>query len=338
MKKAIVTGVTARQAGSQNVKHFYVETPHILKALLERLGYSVEHRGVTWGEDLSSYDLILQGMTKICSLAAQVRHIKGAAWALTRHQEKTVMYYDDWASMATQQNMETMIRTFDKRMAFFRQSETIDEECSNGIRTMAQQFTDRRPFKAAFIPAFSWADPAKLVPQFPKTSKTVLWDPTSLTDIHLKTTEDWPGPRTRQWVSATLQDHSAWIKKQGVAGTSDRWPLKEYGNKRQGQEILGENEIRAVYKRSWGVLAPKYPAPAWWRARYYHAAEAKAILLCDYEDARLMDDCFKIQRYDVERKSDTELAQLAEQQAEWMMSRISPIEEIYAKFEEVIKG
>jgi hypothetical protein len=337
--KVLVTGVSTRHCNGRSRTEYANAVPAMIAALTEG-GAEVDHRQVEHGEDLSDYDAILLGWTQPNSIATQPKRLIGASWACQEYLSKIVVYYDDWSAMkCTSGGPKTILRTWDKRRKWYedRIKRPITEEEAHSLLNMMRLFADEHPFKASLIPAFAWAqDSLTLRAAFNRTANDVLWDPTPFTDI-LDPIAPAAAPKEKRWVLATLQNHEEWLKKRAL-----RWPVAQYGRPNErgfaglgtgqttGQELVPEARIKEVYAASWGVLAPKYPSPGWWRARFYHSAVAGCVLLPDESDALIMGPEFGLKGWQIEGKSDDALAELAARQRTWILARVTPREETVA--------
>ena len=317
--KILLTGITSRHCNSGRLSLEYAQATKCLVDALRQGGHEVDHRGISWAEDLSGYDRIFCGFTKPNSFAPNVRHLVNASWIFTEFTDKVVLYYDDWAAMHAVQGCQTTVRTWDKRKAYWdgqlKTAMTADE--ADRMLKMAKLFGEGHVFKGAFIPAFPWADERVLCSRFP-AARNFLWDPTPFSNVATPVVPSSPqSEKKRKWILASIQKHEDWLKKEKFG-----WEVECYGVRSLNQEIFPENEIRAIYEKNWGVLAPKYPVPGWWRARFYHSAIANCILFCDREEQRLMNGPYLVFKSEIERSSDAELAEYAAKQRSWMLGNV----------------
>ena len=345
MARVLVTGVSARHVGGTGRVDYANAAPAMVLALRAG-GVQVDQREIEFGEDLSCYDRILVGWNQPNSIAVNPKRLIKLSWITAHFLDKFVLFYDDWSAMKCNSGgPKTIVRTWDKRKKWYEERigrEMTDDEADYLLRMM-KLFADDYPFEFSLIPSFAWSDDNwSLVRAFDKVKKAITWDPTPFTDILEEVDED-KTSKERRWIHATLQDHDEWLGKRAL-----KWPVEKFGRPKErgfagkqtgastGQELLPEVEIRRIYHRSWGVLGPKYPAAGWWRARFYHAAEAGSILLCDESDQLLMGAPHQIRGWQVEGMSDDRLAELAEKQKVWIEERVATREQTIAKVTSVL--
>jgi hypothetical protein len=338
VKKILITGMTSRHCGSDRVRVKYAQATAALAEMLKMIPnddgdalFEVENRPVAVDEDLSKFDHIFVGLHDLNSIATNTKHLLGVAWACLNFTEKVILHYDDWSGMEVNVAASTLVRTWAKRLPYLRSRAEVSDHAAAVLFEFASMLAEKHVWPASVIPAFDWADPAKLITAFPKTRRAMCWDPTSFTDIAQDTIFDKDGPRERRWVLACLQNPASWLKK-----LNNTWPVLGVGLKSQGQPLLTELDVRALYHQNWGVLAPKYEAPGWWRARFYHAAEAKAVLFADRTDSTMMADCFRLPRHVIEIADDATLRKIAEDQSAWTLNHVAPRQRVVDQFKQFL--
>lgn len=338
--KILITGMTSRHVGSERVRVKYAQASAALRAVLESVPdemnenplLEVEQRPAEVDEDLSRFDKIFVGLHDLNSIATNTHHLLGVAWACIAFTDKVILHYDDWSGMEVNVAASTLVRTWAKRLPYLRSRIEVTDHAAAILFEFAGMLAEKYVWPASIIPAFDWADPAKLITAFPATRRSMCWDPTRFTNIADPTEFTKERDRARSWVLACLQNPASWLKK-----LNNVWPIVGCGLKSQGQPLLTEMEVRCLYHQNWGVLAPKYEVPGWWRARFYHAAEAQAVLLADPSDASQMGsdgghDMFAYRRWEIERMSDVELRRIAEYQSAWTLNNIAPRERVIEQF------
>jgi hypothetical protein len=118
--------------------------------------------------------------------------------------------------------------------------------------------------------------------------------------------------RKKQWVMATLADHSKWLNKFAL-----KWPIEMYG--RKYYNYVPEAELLKIYANSTGIIAnPYYHAGSgWWRMRYWMGMKTGTYVQGFSRDNE-RDGFLRSPEY-AENCSIDEVAWLAEYQAERML-------------------
>lgn len=314
--KILLTGFTQRMINSRRLIYDYLTSVYLLRAALEQLGHTVEHRVVTWGEDLTGYDLALVGVGPPRSFTA--RHVPGAAWA---HQElPTIFYADDWSVVNLGSSVNTTMRNWNSYLKFLAGlgQPDLSVAATQGVQHLLTALvTDRDAILLA--PMFPWGN-HQLLREGNFAPKLAAWDPTPLVMLP-------PAARSaaavsgeakqRRWINATLQKHDDWVKTLQLS-----WPVETLGNRRAGQVYLSETHVIQLYRESWGVLCPRYAraGSGWWRVRYHWAALTGAVLLADRADTGWMNTPHQVSGRHVESLAMGELASLAKAQHDWFFS------------------
>lgn len=329
-RSILVTGMTSRHVGSTRVRVEYAQATAALTTALPYFA-TVENRPVTVDEDLSGFDHIFVGLHDLNSIATNTKHLLGVASACTRYFDKVILHYDDWSGMEVNIAASTLVRTWAKRLPYLRSRTEVSDHAASVLFEFAGMLAEKHLWPASVIPAFKWADKDKLVSAFPKTRRAMCWDPTSFTNIAGRTNFPKDEHREKRWVLACLQNPKAWLKNLNAT-----WPVLGVGLASQDQPLLSEHDVRHLYHQNWGVLAPKYEVPGWWRARFYHSAEALAVLFPDGSDAALMSNAFQNPRYELERMEEYDLQKVAEYQSRWIYQNIDPRESVIDDFKQFL--
>jgi len=361
--KILFTGFTSRTVGSERNVYDYFSNVFALEGVLKLAGHTVDTRSVSLIRDPcidEDYDCALIGVAACQGLSSRFK--LGACWALHKFGKRAGIFPSDGRNIYTfpssvltcllgQHYDKVTDRQLDP-IAYFlgdlqqEKNNVVDTDIGHHpeFRTVWRSVLERLPHGdkprcawPVLIPTHSWGSPLVYRQHF--GVPVTIWDPTNVA-IPMQFQPDQFGPdgrllqndrpRERAWIVSSLQDQSAWIKKQNC-----KWPVIVVGNKRkaregQGIDYMPERElIETYYRQYWGHLAFGYPLSdgSWWRMRYIHAALAGAVTCCDPADAMKMPEAYKHSRVMLERFSDEKLANVALQQhqqlktASWSVDR-----------------
>lgn len=326
--KILMTGFTPRGVGSTRLLYSYMSNTSVILKTLRAAGHTIDHRTVDVDdhEIAKQYDVALIALAVPQSLSS--RFVFGALWAAEMFQERARFFVDDWLLHQFASQLESALREPEKR--FY----SLD---NRHCYEAAKKHTDiwckwykklLREKTRLLIPAFPWAKPRILLPKLPNIDP-VIFDPTPLaftdSEVFWGSTTSMsvitPAPmadRRKQWVLAAMRDVAPWLKNNRFD-----WPIEKYGNKRQGEPILTEEElVRKVYTTSVGIIGAPYPvvtAGGGWRARYIHSAMTRSILFLDPQEGATAGQPYNLFRSVVEKASDDQLTDIAEAQREHLM-------------------
>lgn len=309
---------------SLRLRYDYVTSVYLLVDALRSMGHEVDHRRVTFGEDLSKYDLALVGIGPPKSLTA--RHVHEACWTL-REAKKSMLYCDDWSIAAAGGNTRSAIRCMPQWSKFMSFDEYQTECVTAGLMHILE---GRWPLLA---PMFPWGTHTKLVQNNLDNLPLYAWDPSPyLEDGAWQLASKLPNTMKEQrWVYATLQEHDKWLDT-----LNPQWPVERYGSYRAEDKYISESLLLDRYAASWGVLCPAYKSQGsgWWRVRYHHAAALGCVLKCSIEDGMAMSsgslmsqNVYTWRMDDIENMHPPELAKLAGAQRDWFFEQINTREQ-----------
>jgi len=322
--KILCTGFTQRAVNSVKLRYDYVTSALILPAALQMLNHQVEHRAVTPGEDLSSYDLAVITVGPPKSLTA--RYLPGSAWAYHKC-KRVLLAADDWSIEVAKANAESTVRCWDRFWPWYNDKGKWNETDRELTLTMVKQLIAGADHKM-LTPMFWWGDHTILAKKtFPATF--FAWDPTPLVKLPSSTTII-PKTRIRQWVLASLQGEP----KLG----SLTWPVLKVGNKRDGQAYIPEVEVLDLYRANWGVLCPPYKSAGsgWWRARYHWSASSRCVLWSHAIDRQYMGEMYQHNAQEYEGLSDEELAKMGQAQHDWFFANTASLQTTLNVLREVV--
>jgi len=149
------------------------------------------------------------------------------------------------------------------------------------------------------------------------------WDPSPFTNSYLNDpkgkdlfTEQPVIKKEKAWVMASLLNKMNWLKKQTFS-----WPIKTFGNIKEGQTRLKEHELYQEYRKHWGILSPPHShtlqGSGWWRVRYNMAFDSGSILLGHENETEVLGVGYRdLNVNDIENKSEDELKNIVSYQRE----------------------
>lgn len=332
--RALLTGSTPMQVGSERTQLKIITAAVAWRAALEDMGYNVDHRPVTPGENVSEYDVVISMFNKSNSIASQ--HFYGALWTVLKRAD-AIIALDDWQVFELIAGFQTFARS--RERAFRLRGGDLPTEIQDRLFGGILELADpgwRWPIVA---PVLGEGDVSLL--DAPSRHVTAI-DPTVYTPRY---PYEPARRREKRWVQASL--HAK------VIPTDYGWPVEEYGalHRQKGgagphgddaQPRLPESELMKVYAASWGVLSPAHPhaGSGWWRVRYLMAADAGAILSADPREAACLGEAY-VEASDprrVERLSLAGLQGLAQRQKERLAAITWPKERVKKALRDLIKS
>lgn len=323
MKKILITGMNKQQCN----RKFYlyrsqlkvVPSHYSLWNCLTDMGYEVDQRQVTLGEDLSGYDEVIVFIAGPRQLVATT--VYEGLWAISQRPD-CILAFDDW-----------QVPDLFKGVAKCADWKELSADFILGVNK--KELSDIEPYRAQLLQAIDVITAKKnrmLISAFrtehlddaesfgahllfdkidyPR-DRLFVYNPNpfhrnrSGSDLLHEGAEDptWKagpvdftafahmGDKERRFNFASLVQSKTqkWLKKQGYtgnpkddeAGFIGTWPVDLYGSKAESQKRLTEDQMCAVFQRDWGCLMPGYEhaGSGWWRARPLQAADAACILI-----------------------------------------------------------
>lgn len=315
MKKMLITGMNAAQCKKdyflgQEIQ--VVPSQYSVIRCLEDLGYEVEQRAVTLGEDLSSYDDVI---VYIHSIQAFCQRLYGGLYAISQRPD-CIIGFDDWQVDQIYKSIEnydedledpSSDRAFrEYLLELYQGKEDLDT-----IKKYRKNYSDACKIilnknNRLLVSAFDRGN-LKLLNLNWNEDKVFRFNPNP---YHLNRRPDNgfgqgglsafadeetpPEKKLREWNFASLVQKKTkkWLVKQNVS-----WPINFYGARR-GEEIkqprLKEYEMCRVFMNQWGCLMPGYfhIGSGWWRARPLQVADAGSILICDDAEGAVFGEAY----------------------------------------------
>ena len=348
MKKILITGMNK----NQTTKDFYlrqqlkvVPSHYSLIRCLKDMGYEVEQRLVTIGEDLSEYHRV------ICFLASPRQALQLAfyngLWAIhATPKENLVLAFDDWQTNDIFKGIQSCT---DKESLLKEFTISQNKGCDPDISyELLEPYTDILLDAVKYIgekkapmllSVFMGGDLSKLI-DYPE-ELLVGYNPNPyhrnrkpgdrgdisidemdyMEQIMMPTeAEDTVLPGDKQKIfnfASLVQGKTAkWLKKQNV----DKWEIEFFGSRKEKQRRLGEGDMCKVYAEQWGCLMPGYDhaGSGWWRARPLQLADAGSILIGEYDEMFLLygdEKLASLKASDLEEMSLDELMDIAAAQS-----------------------
>lgn len=369
--KILFTGFTSRTIGSTRNQYDYMCNVDVLRRALELGGHEVDQRSVDPETEPcieEDYDCALVGTAACQGLSS--RYKIGAMWALHRFGKRAAIFPSDGKNVyvfpGSVQTCLTGNHGARTPLEYFFYGQ-LENEQFVGAKFAHQHYAaeyqsvlERLPHDSrnpkcnwkVLIPTFSWGNPLVYARHFGGEVQT--WDPTRIAiPMQFRSDElalDGRLPavftalateRKRAWVVSSLQSQDGWIKKQGC-----KWPVIIVGNKRkaragEGDGYIPEREmIDTYYKDNWGHLAFGYPLAegGWWRMRYIHAGMAGIVTCSDEADARRMPESYRFSRIALEKKTDEQLAEVANAQWFDLMEAATSVDQSVATVSDFVKS
>jgi len=331
--RILVTGASGQQCGRSTTFKYEIVSDVFARALRDG-GAEVEHRTYVPGEDLRQYDVVFLGLVPFFSVAGHfvipAMHCLASAEAAG---VPLVFYVDDWRFYQFYNNLRSIRKNpLQLVKSFFDGREMIGEARENldFYSAVVDRLSDK-PWPLTVAPAYAWGDHAKLAGLLQSSPRAEFVDVTPYLARH-----PLPDPmpvKDRSWVLGTASNQLPWLEKQGLS-----WPVHHFGGRAsKAPKLLTEPELAAEYCRHWGVLSPSYgyrtAGTGWWRSRFVFAAQAKAVLLCDPDEAPALGPAYSLDGSAVEQLDDSELSDLAEAQRDalrpWIWKKHQVIDEMH---------
>ena len=340
----LFTGSTVKQCdnnANKRAKINRIDDSTILCNSLLKSGHNLERRHISWGDDLSKYDLAIIGLGAFGS--SNYHYIMNAIYVIS-NVKNVIIFHEDWKIESTMQSFRRALKedTFEKMSK---------KQWSNGTRFYTgtdSEFFDfnkvrdniQRVVNGEFnclIPGFNWGD-KNIISDILNITKEKL-NYIDLTPYVLKDSEilkrdniDY-STRSKKYMLASLVDHSSWVKKQGFT-----IPVDYYGcNKLKSKVLDNEIDVFNTMYNYWGILSPKYPqsGSGWFRIRYIYSAFNKNILIMDKKDS----EALGIRHIDKieDLKTLREVVDYSEEQSKAILSHITTIDEFDNKLNSIVE-
>jgi hypothetical protein len=310
--RILITGSTAMQVDSPRKVNQLISNLASLKKCCEVLGHQVEWREVDLGEDLSEFDVCVASLAPFSSWGT--RYMGGVLWTIMQH-PRVVLTADDWQVRGIHVSAKTLWKRYDyfEKTIWSHWLKLLEgtecqrmEEYYNLLRRGIRYLAYPEWQHDMLVPCWEGGDLSRL--RLPARRLTP-YDPSPFMERY-KSNQILA--KERQWVFASLTAKDSWLLKHRFT-----WPVAKFGNVRQGQLKLPENELMQVYDNSWGVISPPHDVSAagWFRVRFHMAADAGCVMFCGDDEARVLGSPYSVKLHEVEKLSDDSLLELRFRQA-----------------------
>jgi hypothetical protein len=341
VKKVLITGMNREQC----VRDYFLKkelkilsSHYSLIRCLEDMGYEVEQRPVTIGENLDHYDEVIVYLHSIQSFC---QHLYDGLYAI-KARPNAILAFDDWQVDQVIGSYPQYKRNLEDEERYnpFRQY-LIDlyygDSDVDTIKAHKQDYKDACDIimsnnNRLMVCAYAGGDLSRLNVGW-KEDRIFSFNPNPYnlnrrpennygeeggiaSFFGVETTE--PEDKQRAWVFSSLIQNktSKWLKNQNL-----QWELLSYGARRGEHKSsrVTEPEMCKVYNKNWGCLMPAYyhAGSGWWRSRVQQTIDAGSILYCEDAEGKIYGDAFiGLNTSDIEQMDMSQLVDLAARQKE----------------------
>lgn len=303
-------------------------------ALLDALSYDHEYdiRAVDVGENLDHYDAIVVTLTNAAVQGNDTLY--GALWACVQGWTggpPVIVHFDHFTIKDIVKSYVNFTRHPDKLLDGFITFKDADRARPYQDLLLMQCYRwSTCVWEPTVTCAFEWGDHRKLVKGLDGILEgfDFTYDPSYL---HVDICNDalpvkfdkW---RAKKWIFGGIADHEKWMKSLKL-----KWPVELYGMPRLGRPFIPRNSLIDLYAYSWGAMSPPYynVGSGYWRARHVHYAMAGCVNLCDAREIPY--PVFALRTDLIESLLQGDLAGLADDQSNWMLSHFDPKDDVHER-------
>lgn len=290
--KALVTGMTAMQCGSERTRFKITCAGSAWATALRSMNYETEHRRVELDEkSWQGYDVVLVGLS--CIMKRSAANIYTILRLLAERPD-AIVFVDDWDTRSIFSSFKATLRGdrlwtcplySNADEAKHKHGKKIDK-IFNGIATMG------------------WSNPTLVcthgmggdLTKLELPGQLVPIDPTAfVSDYSINAMT-----KQRRWLWASLARKG---KQLATFHEKSQWPIEVYdkikpeelGERCHLNKMIKEPELLEQYASSWGLIMPGHPRLAgsgWWRVRYKIARDLGCVVSAPAEDAALIGPSF----------------------------------------------
>lgn len=340
-KKILITGMNREQC----VRDYFLKkelkilnSHYSLIRCLEDMGWEVEQRPVSIGEDLSKYDEVIVYMHSIQSFC---QHLYDGLYAI-KARPNCILAFDDWQVDQVLSSYPQYKRNLldEEKYNPFRQyllELYYGDSDADKIKAHKQDYLDAVDIilsrqNRLMICAFAGGDLTKLKTGW-SPDKMFQYNPNPY-NLNRRPENNYgeegginaffddsnvtADKKIKAWVFSSLIQNKTkkWLEKK-----STKWEVLTYGARRGENKSLrvAEPDMCRVYNHHWGCLMPAYyhAGSGWWRSRVQQVVDAGSILFCENDEGRVYGDAFVDMSIDkIEGMSIDELEKLAKYQHE----------------------
>ena len=334
--RILITGCIAKQVGlNEGEDNLCFAVMSAMTDCLEELGHEYDIRPVRPGEELAGkYDMAIVGVHAFGGIGAQT-HKWGALWAASQLPHLPML--EDWRALLFFQHLRKeydfwWVGNLDYKTAAYRNFELA---CRYSTAIEETRLAWRSKLRRLLLPAMPWCDLSTLHAMH-QVERVYTWCVDSFYWGDFAKPEH-ASNRLRKWSLVSLQPQEAWRDSLGLT-----WPVTgifrprsesvrgggmKRGASRSDWGYIPERQLqREVYATHWGMLLPPYGKKTirgMWRNRWYlSAVSGCAIHTAESDCPPGYADLFSLPVARVEQMGQDELHNLAEEQADFTMSRI----------------
>lgn len=345
--KILITGCTGRQVKPINEATTgrgvdRINDTQIIAESLLALEHQVDKRAISFGEDLSQYDLVIVGIGQLGSMN-YASMVFDALWAV-HSAKRLLVFHEDW-------KIDGTIKSFTKVESVLDIEKMKDKKYEDGklfYPTLGNPAFDSQIALNA-MQRIVKGDYDALVPAFDWGSKDIIRDTLKCKNIYNidltpyvleayeinphgsnKSLFDFEEPKKKDYMLATLGDHRPWVKRQKLG-----WDVQYFGTAKFAKKLQSERDVFEECKRHWAILAPEYPhaGSGWFRIRYVYTALADSIIIAADKDI----EALGIEKKNVEDLTVTELKAYAAEQKAAILKFVPLKEDVVNRMKEIVK-
>jgi hypothetical protein len=340
-KKILITGLNREQC----VRDYFLKkelkilnSHYSLIRCLEDMGYEVEQRPVTIGENLDQYDRVIIYLHSIQSFC---QHLYDGLYAITARPD-AILAFDDWQVdqvLGSYPQFNMNLENTEKYDPF--RQYLIDlyygDSDVDTIKSHRQTYIDACEIimskkNKLMVCAYSGGDLSKLNTGW-SSDRIFSFNPNPY-NLNRRPENNYgeesglnsffgvdtvePQDKARAWVFSSLIQNktSKWLKNQNPS-----WEVITYGARRGEHKSsrVTEPEMCKVYNANWGCLMPAYyhAGSGWWRSRVQQTVDAESILYCEDTEGSVYGEAFVgLKISEIESMDASQLTVLAAQQKE----------------------
>ena len=331
--KILITGYTSRMVKSPRTRWDYITFSNLLPLILKEMGHEVDQRVATVGEELAGiYNYAFCGLAPLSSITSG--KVPETHFVIDQMRGRCSLFADDWSFCNYRSSVEYSLKRWEgycKYRKFPYNSDVIEE-----FRKQLETLLYTRPAgnnPPLLAPMFKWGDHSLLINKGLDVN-IVSVDPSAWVKFPTVVTLD-KEDKKKQWVSATLSDHTPWLRKQGF-----EFPILHLGSKRLGPSYT-ESGVVQSFAESFGSISVGYASAGsgWWRTRYLNSAWAETPIYSDPRDQVTMGNAFHGKPGDFEREFGTpNYDARVGGQREFLEQNISSKEEVMATLEALLNA
>lgn len=289
--KILVTGMTSRQCSEKASKRD-VTFAWLLKQALEEMGHVVELRDPNVEEDLSDYDHAFVGLGPLHGMGTN-RSYGALAVCLRMWDGKLTIFLDDEDQGKVLGGLRTVLNDPGKRFckeffAYKRDWEVAKEEPYYSWLLSGVKMLSENAWPRLIVPAFAWADRAKLV-RIPNAAHNTIGIDLS---AYLPQFETHTDGVARTWVYEG-NGKSKWFQQQRTT-IPILYVGKEDENDPYRIKRPHDDKLVNLYRNYWGVLNEPSEGGVGWTSRMGYAVQAETLYITRWQDVEPLGQAYAL--------------------------------------------